>query len=217
MKKSRLLFLFLLFVSFASFSQSEWKGAVAEFGHTDSINNIAGVKILFVGSSTFRMWDSIDVDFAGYNFINRGFGGSKLRDVLYWFDDLVVKYKPKQIIVYEGDNDFTDVGYTSDDFMSEAALFTKKVREVLPKTEICWVSVKPSPSRARLFDKYKETALRMKTFCRLNKRMKYIDTWSYMFNDDGTVNRNYFSDDMLHMNRQGYLLWADIIRPYLKK
>ena len=217
MKNFGLLILFFLFVSLDLFCQSNRKKGIDEFKRIDSVDNIRSAKILFAGSSIFGSWDSIAVDFPGYDFANGGFEGSKLQDLLYRFDDPVVRYKPEQIIICVGDNDFTEAGYTSDDFIHEAALFTEKVRHVLPKTEICWASIKPCPSRMKYFDKYREANLRLKTFCLSNKRMKYIDTWSYMFNDDGKINRNYFSDDMLHLNREGYLLWADIIRPYLKK
>ena len=78
---------------------------IDRFKEADQIHPVEQGIYLFLGSSSIRMWKSLEDDFSGFPVINRGFGGSHTSDVLYFFEDLVTVYQPAKIIFYEGDND----------------------------------------------------------------------------------------------------------------
>ena len=60
--------------------------------------------VLFVGSSSIRLWD-LKKSFPDLVAINRGFGGSQMSDAARHARRLINVYKPRLIVLYEGDND----------------------------------------------------------------------------------------------------------------
>jgi hypothetical protein len=64
--------------------------------------------ILFVGSSSIRLWTNLPTAIREQPVLNRGFGGSRFKDLLRFFNRLVLPYGPSVLVVYEGDNDLAD-------------------------------------------------------------------------------------------------------------
>src|SRR5688572_25554184 len=75
---------------------------IRNFKKQDSISLPAKYQILFVGSSSFRMWKGIEKYFPAVKIVNRGFGGSSLLEVIKYADDIILPYHPKQIVIYCG-------------------------------------------------------------------------------------------------------------------
>ena len=97
---------FLIIFSIVKFAAAQpFAEEIAAFKKQDKINMPPKNAILFVGSSSFRMWTDVQDAFPGYTIINRGFGGSALPDLIRYTNDIIVPYKPKQIVIYCGDND----------------------------------------------------------------------------------------------------------------
>jgi lysophospholipase L1-like esterase len=160
--------------------------------------------ILFVGSSSIGFWKSLGNDFQKYNTLNRGFGGSEMSDLVFYADKLIVPYRPKQIFIYEGDNDLSN-GKNPDEIVK------------LPrKTQVYFISPKPSIARWSLKAKYEELNQKLNLFAKKNKHVTFIDVWTSMLGPDGTVMKDIFIDDGLHMNTKGYGIWVRVIGPYLK-
>jgi lysophospholipase L1-like esterase len=199
-------------------AQEHWRKDIEAFRRMDSISPPAQGKILFVGSSTFHLWRDYAAYFPAFTVANRGFGGSSLRDVLYFYEYLVKPHAPKQIVVYEGDNDLYRDDYTVAQFMNDVACFVHLTQICYPDCVVCFVSIKPSPVRRNLYAKYAEANRRLKEFCeQTNRGVHFIDVWSLMVdeNDEPRENKNYFLDDRLHLNAAGYALLAEAIKPYL--
>src|SRR5690349_15736461 len=84
---------------------SPYFNEIQAFKTADSVQAPPQNAILFVGSSSFRLWPDIQSYFPTHTIINRGFGGSSLPDVIRYEDETIFKYKPKQVVIYCGDND----------------------------------------------------------------------------------------------------------------
>ena len=172
--------------------------------------------ILFTGSSSIKFWKSLQQDFPNYNVLNRGFGGSEMGDLVYYVDKLIVPYKPKKVFIYEGDNDINN-GKTEDEILKNSERILSRIREKLgKKTEVIFISPKPSLSRWQLKGKYESYNKKLKTWTSQNKNVTFIDVWTPMLAPDGTVMNDLFVEDGLHMNAKGYAIWARVVAPYLK-
>jgi lysophospholipase L1-like esterase len=171
---------------------------------------------LFIGSSSIRMWNSLSQDFPGSTTLNRGFGGSWTQDVLHYYDRIVRPYSPARIVFYCGENDIAS-GESPDVPYKNFKIFVDKVRKERPCTEIYYIPMKPSPKRWNLWQKYEEGNHRIRTFCESNN-VHYLHTIPQkMLKQDGTPNPEIFIKDMLHMNADGYKIWAEEVRKAFAK
>ncbi len=208
--------IFFLLISNNLCGQKAFETEIRAFEKQDSLQMPAKGQILLYGSSSFRLWDNWKADLAGYQVINRGFGGSQMTDALYFMDRMVIPYQPKIILFYEGDNDLA-VGKTPQEICDNFILFAQKIQAQLPQTKLYFVAIKPSPSRVKLLDKQKETNLLIKNYCSKNKSyLDFIDVFSPMLKK-GKPNKEFFKADSLHMNQKGYDIWKPKIRKVLKK
>lgn len=173
--------------------------------------------IVFVGSSSFRMWSNIQEDFPGYKIINRGFGGSSLPDAIRYASDIIIPYKPKQVVVYSGENDFTADGVNAEIVFDRFTTLFETIRKDLPKSHILFVSIKPSPSRLKYLPEMVKANAMIKNYLKVNRGTGFVDVYSKMLLKDGTPMPDIFKADKLHMNEAGYAIWQKAIKPYLKK
>lgn len=211
--------LLLFFVIVAAVVKAQpFAEEIAAFKRQDSASFPGKGKILFVGSSSFRLWKDIGSDFPGYPVINRGFGGSTLPDVLQYAEDIIFPYDPKQIVIYCGENDFaaSDSLYPSQVAQRFFDLF-RLIRSRYPKVSIVYVSMKPSPSRQHLMAKFNVANVMIKSFLHKKKRTVFIDVYKAMLTKEGTPREDIFLQDNLHMNKEGYAIWQKLIEPHLLK
>jgi lysophospholipase L1-like esterase len=169
---------------------------------------------LFVGSSSIRGWTNLAASFPGRTVLNRGFGGSQMSDLLAYFDRLVVPYRPPLMVVYEGDNDLASAKTVAQVFADYVA-FAARVEHRLPATEVVFLAVKPSPSRAAYMPKFAEFNALLKAFCAGNPHFRFVDVYTPMLNDQGQPRPELFQSDQLHMVAAGYALWTSVIAPVL--
>ena len=194
-----------------------WK-EIQEFKKQDSISFPDANKILLVGSSSFTMWRDVQSYFPAYPVINRGFGGSTLKDVIRYADDIILPYQPKQVVIYCGENDFAaDTSLMPAEVAERFYELFNIIRKRYKKVPIAYVSMKPSPSRIQLMPKYNVANVMIKEFLKKKKRTDFIDVYHAMLNSDGAPMADIFIEDKLHMNKKGYDIWQKIIAPYLKK
>lgn len=218
LKKLKFLFFSLLIFSFANAQKAPFYSEIQQFKTQDSIHFPPKYAILFLGSSSFRKWEDVQKYFPNYKIINRGFGGSTIPDAIYYADEIVFPYEPKQVVIYEGDNDLASSdNITADSVLNRFEKLFSLIRNHLPKTSIAFVSIKPSPSREILMPEMKEANSLIKTFLNHQKNAAFIDVYHAMLNKDGTPNKSLFIEDELHMNSKGYAIWQKIIQPYLLK
>jgi lysophospholipase L1-like esterase len=215
------LFFILFLIKLNGVAQNEvapFYDAILQFKQIDKTNPPPKNAILFVGSSSFTMWHDIQDYFPNFVIINRGFGGSTLADQIRFVDDVVFPYAPKQIVIYCGENDFANSDtITSQMVIQRFSTLFNLIRTDLPEVTISYVSMKPSPSRWHLKDKFIEANQGIQRIVESNPNASYINIWDGMLGFDATPNKDLFLDDMLHMNAKGYALWQKAITPHLSK
>jgi lysophospholipase L1-like esterase len=196
-------------------AQARWKADFTAFATADKDHQPADGGVLFVGSSTIRLWNSLADDFRELPVvINRGFGGSTMHDCSLFARDLVVRYKPRLVLVYAGDNDLAE-GRTPMQVLESFAHFAGKVRAELPDARIAYISIKPSPSREKLMPKMRETNEVIAAYLKRLPNSEYIDIFTPMLGADGQPRAELFRGDKLHLNEQGYRLWKSVIASHL--
>ena len=173
--------------------------------------------IVCIGSSSMLGWHKdIYDDLAPLTVITRGFGGSNMNDALYYADRIVLPYRPRAIILYEGDNDIAQ-GIAADKIAQTFRDFVDKVHAKLPRTRIYFLSIKPSISRWHMWPRMQEANALIAEECAGDERLCYVDGAAGMLDEQGEPRADIFKEDKLHMNRNGYEIWRDILRPIIIK
>ena len=192
-----------------------WQSSLQEFAAADQLAMPAGQGVLFVGSSTIRMWSTLANDFKSLPVvINRGYGGSTLSDCSQMVRQLVTQYHPAQVLVYGGENDLSE-GQKPTQVRDSLVRFMEAVRKELPDTRIGFISIKPSPSRQELLPAIHYANSMVADYLKTQENADYIDIYNPMLGEDGQLRPELFLPDMLHMNAQGYALWQSVIAPYV--
>ncbi len=166
--------------------------------------------ILFTGSSTIRRWYSLSEDMHPQVVINRGFGGSTMKELNLNIERLVFPYRPSMIIVYEGDNDIV-MGTKPSEFLEECKAFISLCQQRLPGTEIIFLSIKPSPSRMRHWKKMDNANTMLEELCAKEENVKFIDISRSLFARPGILKNDIYAVDGVHLNDKGYSLLKQVI------
>ncbi|MDR9364591.1 MAG: GDSL-type esterase/lipase family protein [Balneolaceae bacterium] len=187
---------------------------INRFEEFDSKNSFPEDAILFVGSSSIRLWKTAEA-FPELPVINRGFGGSHFSDLHYYYDELVLPYDPSVVVLYEGDNDVAS-GKSNDQVFEDYLEFTDRLTSDFPNARLVFVPIKPSSSRWELWPQMKESNKRIKEHMSENDQFYYVDLATPILGSDGTPDDSLFLDDLLHLNEDGYAKWNAAIRPTLE-
>jgi lysophospholipase L1-like esterase len=173
--------------------------------------------VVCIGSSSMKGWHpTIAEDLAPLTVIPRGFGGSGMNDALRYVDRIVIAYKPRAVVLYEGDNDIAG-GMAPARIVETFRVFVEKVHKELPETRVYVLSIKPSISRWKLWPRMKEANHLLAQECSKDKRLIYVDVAGVMLDGNGEPRKEIFKKDNLHMTRAGYELWRDVLKPVLIK
>lgn len=192
-----------------------WHSTLEEFAAADKTKKPPGRGVLFVGSSSVRLWKTVANDFPDVPvIINRGYGGSTLEDSSYLVRQLVTQYQPSQVLVYAGENDLQE-GRTPTQILASMKRLVQAVRAELPGARIAFISIKPSPSRAKLLPLMKVSNALIADYLLTLHNAEYIDVYTPMLSAGGQPRPELFLPDMLHMNAAGYAMWHTIIAPYV--
>ncbi|MCF7669288.1 MAG: hypothetical protein K9N48_05885 [Verrucomicrobia bacterium] len=188
---------------------------IQAFKNADKTQNPPNGAIVCIGSSSMRGWhDNIKSDLSPLTIIPRGFGGSNMNDALYYADEIVIPYKPRAVVVYEGDNDIAQ-GIAPERIRDTFITFVDKIHAHYPGARVYFISIKPSPSRWELWQEMKQANKLIAEVCSNAELLTYIDVASEMLDSEGEPKADIFLEDELHMNRKGYLIWRTVLRPIL--
>jgi lysophospholipase L1-like esterase len=195
---------------------ARWEKEIAAYEQADRTNPPPKGALLFIGSSTIRLWKTLAEDFPEHRVINRGFGGSQIVDSTHFAERIIFAYEPKMILLRAGGNDLW-AGKSPDQVFIEFKEFVAKVHGRLPETEIVFISLCPSVARWKQADKEKALNALVQEFARQTSWVKYIETYSMSLGPDRQPRPELFVADKLHFNAEGYKLLADLVRPDLPK
>jgi lysophospholipase L1-like esterase len=200
--------------AYLNFAPHPWEAAIRAFELQDRQKPVSSGGVLFVGSSSIRLWETLETDFPGVPVIKRGFGGSQMADLLFFADRIIVPYRPRLVVIYEGDNDI-QLGKTPERLAEEFRRVIQKIHEVLPETRIAFIAIKPSPQRWDKIAAIQRANALIQDYIQADPRLAFIDVYTPMLNQQGRPRPELFQADQLHLNATGYQLWRQIIAPYL--
>jgi lysophospholipase L1-like esterase len=195
---------------------TKWEKEVTAYEAADRQNPPPRDGILFIGSSTIRLWKTLSDDFPGYKVINRGFGGTEIVDSTHFADRLIFPHVPKQIFLRAGGNDI-HAGRTPREVAADFLKFVRTVQERLPKTEILFIALSPAPARWGEGDKARELNRLIRDLALQLPRVGFVDAYDISLTSDGRARPELFVKDRLHFAPEGYKLLAERVRPFLAK
>lgn len=206
----------LLFVPAARAADAPFEKEIRAFEAADRTQPPPKDAVLFIGSSTIRLWKSLPSDFPGLTVINRGFGGSQIADSVRYADRIAIPYHPRRIVMYAGDNDLA-AGKTPQQVLADFHAFVKKVRDGLgDRVPITYISIKPSLKRWALVDRIKEANALIAQEGKSQKNVDFVDIFPAMLGPDGKPRAELFRPDGLHMTDKGYAIWVGILTQKLE-
>ena len=194
-------------------TESKWKKSIAAFEEQDQQTPYPKGQIVFVGSSSIRLWNT-DAAFPGFHILNRGFGGSQVADSVQFIDQLVLKHEPKTVVFYAGDNDIAG-GKSPEQVAADFRQFAEKLHAKLSQTKLLFIVIKPSVSRWKLAGQQMAANKLIEEYARQTDFVTLIDVWKPMLDSDGQPRPSLFLKDRLHMNEDGYRIWNAMVLPYL--
>ncbi len=198
----------------ATRNYSRWEKEIAEYETSDRNHPPPKGGILFIGSSTVRLWKTLADDFPNCKVINRGFGGSEIMDSTHFADRLIFPHEPRQIFLRAGGNDL-HAGRIPKEIAADFADFVRVVHTRLPKTEILFIGLCPAPARWGEADKKRELNRLVRRMALDMPRVGYVDADTISLSPDGRARAELFVTDRLHFSREGYMLLAERVRPFL--
>lgn len=193
-----------------------WEGDIAKLEAKDKTESHPDDSILFVGSSSIRLWSDIMEDMAPYHPIQRGYGGAKWSDVAVFVERLISPHQFRAVVFFVG-NDIS--GGSGDKSPEEVVgLFDyalSKVRERNREAPVFFIAVTPTESRFAAWPKIKAANSAARRFCERTEKTYFIGTESIFLDTSGRPRSELFRDDKLHLNRDGYVHWAAAIKSHL--
>lgn len=195
-----------------------WEADIAAFETAAELTPEPANAVVFVGSSSIRLWESLVQDMAPIPIIQRGFGGAKLNDLVYYADRLVNVYQPTAVVVFAGSNDITpgDVK-TPEQLLISYQQFVARVRTNNKALPIYYIAITPSPRRWEVWSNAQAVNAIIEGYSHRTPGLFYIDTGPVLMNSEGEPDKDNYKFDSLHLSDKGYRQWSSVIRPRLLK
>lgn len=179
--------------------------------------------VVFIGSSSIRLWRTLQKDFPQYDVIQRGFGGSQFSDANLFVDDIVQPYDPAAVVVFEGSNDIASgksAGQVFGDYKKFVRLIRKGTNPSREPIPILFIGITPSPSRWEHWPQMDKANRLIRDYAQRHVGLYYIDTPTPMLatapTPGGPPSPDLFVDDQLHLSPRGYALWVEVVTPALE-
>lgn len=169
--------------------------------------------LVFTGSSSIRMWDDVGERFPNHQIVNTGFGGSQASDLSYYIYDLILRFNPKKVFIYEGDNDIF-AGKHIHKIRKTIRQIIQGIQRNDSTIQVVLIAAKPSIARWKLKGRYKRLNRKLERMADDDLLVDYADVWHPML-DGNKVKQDIFIEDGLHMNAKGYQIWYDVLEPFV--
>lgn len=191
-------------------------GEIAAFEAADRERPPPERPIVFVGSSSIRLWDTLEEDMAPLPVLNRGFGGSQLAHAIHFADRAVIRYRPRAVVLYAGDNDLDErTGKRAADVVRDFRTFAGLVHAAVPDARIYYLAIKPSRMRWARWPEMAQANAEIAALCADDPRLGFLDVATPMLATGEPPARELFIFDGLHLSAEGYALWTRVVKPRL--
>ena len=195
-----------------------WETDIQEFEKLDKSEAYQKDAILFAGSSSIRLWTTLEKDMAPYPVIQRGYGGAKLSDFIVYASRIFDPHPCKAVVIFIA-NDIT--GSDQDKSPQEISrLFRnllRTIRKTHPVTPVFWIAITPTESRWKVWPEIQKVNTMIRTICDNQKNTYFIRTDFGFLNEKGEPKSELFRDDRLHLTEKGYEVWTEIIKKELDR
>ncbi|MBI2809434.1 MAG: hypothetical protein HYX67_01190 [Candidatus Melainabacteria bacterium] len=171
---------------------------------------------VFIGSSTFTRWQTLEKDLSDLQPINRGFGGSTIPEINHFETRLLAPLNPSRIVFYAGTNDLAE-GHTGAQVCDDFKQFVKTAHHDAPNADIYFISMSVAPSRLALQDQFDDGNALIREYINSDPKLHFIDVRPVMRDEKNHLRADYFGPDRLHMSQAGYNAWITVIRNALSK
>ena len=201
--------------------QSYYDSKVASYEVQNT--NLSKGQIVFIGDSITDLYplDSYysDLDYATYN---RGIGGDTTSGLKARLDVSVFDLEPQVIIMLIGINDINS-GKSVNNVISTYREIIEEINDKLPEAKLYCISVLPMNKDIESYSTV-NAEQNNKNVVELNSLIKqltnevnatYLDLYSLVLDENGYLIKDY-SDDGIHLNASGFVVWTNFLKPYLQ-
>lgn len=195
---------------------AKWEKEISAYEQSDRTNPPPRGALLFIGSSTIRLWKTLAQDFPNHSLINRGFGGSQIVDSTHFAERIIFPYEPQMILLRAGGNDL-NAGKSPERVFADFKEFVSTIHARMPRTPVVFISWCPSIARWKQADQEKTLNRLVEAYARRTPHVQYIETYDMTLGPDGRPRPELFVEDKLHLSAEGYKLLAERVRPLLPK
>jgi lysophospholipase L1-like esterase len=175
-------------------------------------------EIIFLGNSITDGSEWAEL-FQNKRIKNRGISGDITEGVLYRLRE-ITESKPAKVFLLIGINDLAR-NIPKDTVYSNICLIIKNIKEQSSKTKIFVQSILPvNPA----FDKFSGHCSKTSEVKWINGKLEdlsmqsgfhYVDLFTHFTNEDDDFMNPEYTNDGLHLTGEGYMKWAEIIKPLL--
>jgi lysophospholipase L1-like esterase len=192
-----------------------YEASIERFENADFISPPSKKAILLVGSSSIGLWNNdAPADLAPLHVIPRGFGGSVMNDVLHYYERVILKYAPRAIVLYEGDNDLA-WGLSPATILNQLDSLIANLDRDLPETRLYLLDIKPSIARSHLWVLAEEVNNGFAEIAKTDPNIFHINISKFLLDENGGIRKDIYLPDDLHLNDAGYDIWAEVIKAAL--
>ena len=195
-----------------------WAADIARLDSLNQMQKKSPQSILFVGSSSIRLWDDIEEDMSPYPVIRRGYGGASYVDVAYYIKELVYPHQFKALVLFAG-NDIW--GSDSDRSPKEIGRLLnhciKNVRKRFANKPIFVIEITHVPKRSHLIFEIDAANQVLEKVCQRHEMVHFIPTKQIYLTPEGKIDGTLFRNDQIHQNEVGYKKWTEIIKEAIRK
>lgn len=193
---------------------AKWEKEIAAMEAADKSHPLAPGGVLFIGSSTIRLWNSLAADFPQHRVLNRGFGGSQIVDSTHFAPRIVFPAAPSVIVLRSGGNDI-HAGKSAAQVFEDYKAFVTAIHAKLPDTQIIYLGLCPTLARIKEVPEGEKLNALIKDHAAKNPKLKFVDCSDMTLGKDGQPRADLFVADKLHLSEAGYKLLAERLRPFL--
>ena len=195
-----------------------WEQEIQKFEQLDKTGSFNGNEILFAGSSSIRLWKTISDDMAPYPVIQRGYGGAKLSDFAVYADRIFDPHPCRAIVIFiANDIHGGDKDKSPEEVLSLYKNVIKTIRKKQAETPVFWIAITPTSSRWKVWPEIQKANNLIQEYCESTENLYFIKTDFAFLGENGRPINEFFMDDLLHLNADGYAVWTEIITKELNR